>query len=1456
MNKKSLIKHISFILSLSLFIQTIILPSKAFASQTTLLPPSNLSYQLLTPDDIKLTWNHVIESSKYNIYQIINGQIILIGSSNANYYQISNLEEGTYQYVVSSATILEESGPSAPVTIDIKYPNMTIPSTLNYSIRNGNDIVLSWTSSPYTDFYKLYKIDSDNQKQLVTQVTGTSYTISQALEGNHKYAVSAVNEKYGESSISDIVSIDLVYPVISAPSSFTYSVNNGNNVTLRWQTVAYATNYRIYQIIDGNKVLKNTVSGSYVNLTDMPFADYSYEIYTYSDRFGESKTGTRLDFTLEEVIIIPPSNVTYSVRNINDILINWDASSYANKYFIYEIINGEKIFQKETTSRSLTLYKVPFGEHVYEIHAYSSTYGESEKGNQFVVNVESVVMQPPKELTYTIQNGNDILLSWTNAENANSYNIYQIINGEKILKNNISRNVIKYSFMPEGDYSFIVHSVSDRIGESSEGTQINFSLKYPTILPPTNVSYNIVRGTDVSLKWDASDYTTNYYVYEVINGEKVLKYSTKGTIVTLSKMEFGEHTLLIHAYSDRFGESKEGSMIKVNIEKYIMQPPTDLNYSINNGNDIILTFTASENANSYNVYQIINGEKTLLENSTNTRITLTNMKQADYKLAVYSESIYYGESLTGTEIPISLVYPTILPPENVTYNIRNGDDIYLSWDKADYASNYVIYEVVNNEKNLIKSVNYTTYPINNVSAGEHRYLIYTNSSRFGESLVGSQVDITLDIPTIQNPSNLKYSITLGNDVLLEWDAVEYANNYNIYQLIDGEKVLKSTSSRNLIKYTNMPEGSYTFIIHGNNTLFGESEEGTEVSFDIVFPIMQPPSELTYSINNGNDIILKWNSAEYATGYKVYEIIDDVKTLCATVAGNSYVFKNKSEGEHKFEISSYSTRFLESKETADVNIQLDFPTIEAPVLNGQIYDVNNITLSWKTVEWADEYRIYEMINGENKLLFNGKAISYKVSNLTEGEHTFCITANSFRFGESKLSNMVTETIIYPEMQSPELTGKVTNDSEAVLQWDFITYANGYNIYELIEGQAELTAFNVNNLSYILKELTPEKHEYYITSYSKSFGESKPSNIVEIQIINDDQPPVTKANAPNEWVNDNEVVVALTAIDDNSGVKATYYAVDNNEYQIGTEFSIEKEGIHKIRYYSVDNEGNTEEVNTQEIKIDKTAPVTTINEVPKSSSEPITIQFSAVDTYSDVRGTYYSINNGEYFNSNVLKIEDEGLYEIVYYSIDYAGNKEVQQMITVSIDKTAPVIKLESEEDEKSYTPSDSLELNYSIEDNISNNLKETIIITYPDGKTEDITDKLDDFKFDKPGEYTIDIKVTDEAGQTTTIQKQIQVSLPITIRVTPTVIKGNKGVFTVRAYLPQGYSTKGFNLDTVTLNGVNALTSNKGYYNQAKKGQFKFERSDFEWNAKEVTVKLEGYVDGILVYGETKVKVKK
>ena len=327
-------------------------------------------------------------------------------------------------------------------------------------------------------------------------------------------------------------------------------------------------------------------------------------------------------------------------------------------------------------------------------------------------------------------------------------------------------------------------------------------------------------------------------------------------------------------------------------------------------------------------------------------------------------------------------------------------------------------------------------------------------------------------------------------------------------------------------------------------------------------------------------------------------------------------------------------------------------------------------------------------------------------------------------------------------------------------------------------------------------------------------------IEVKI--DKTAPITASDAPEAWSKEN-MTVKLTAEDGESGVARIFYSINGSDYVEGKSFTVDKAGVNEVSYYSVDQAGNVEKAQTIEVKIDKTAPVTASDAPEAWSKEDVTVKLTPTDTESGVAKTLYSINGSEYKEGTSFTMDKEGVNEISFYSIDQVDNIEKVQTIEVKIDKTAPILTMDLKDE---YKLGSSLPLLYSANDDLSDIVSEEMIVSGPNETSGKVIANGTELTLDKPGIYNVTVKATNGAGLITTIQKQFVVYIPTIIEVTPKIIKGNNGVFTVRADLPEDYNSQGFDLNTAKLNGVNALTSNNGYYNQAKNGQFKFERSDF------------------------------
>ncbi|MCZ8522105.1 MULTISPECIES: OmpL47-type beta-barrel domain-containing protein [Paenibacillus] len=1762
--------HFSFLVSLLLTLQLVLPGAAAFAeTNSSILPPSNLASQYVTPDDVKLTWSSVFGATGYQIYEIGDGQLKPLAKSTTTTYTLNNLAEGSYTYVVATLSAEGESGPGAPIQVDVVYPEMSAPATLTYTVQNGNDIVLNWGASLNAQTYNVYSLAADGATSLITSTSARTFTITNAQEGVYTYAVAAVNSLYGESQPGAPLQVTVGKPIMAAPGNPTYTLSNGSDVTIRWNTVPYATSYKVYQIVDGQSVLQKTVTTATAAFTNVPAGDYTYEIRSYSDRFGESAEGSRLSLTVAAVALAAPGSPAAKIQNGSDIVLTWTAAANATGYKVYQIVDGQPVLKGTVTGTTVTYTNQPAGDYSFEIRSTSTRYGDSADAAAVAVSVGSITMSAPGGLTSKLQNVNDIVLTWTAAANATGYKVYQIVDGQPVLKSTVSGLTVTYSNQPSGNYTYKVYSYSTRFGDSAEGSEVTQAVEVPVMLPPANVVQAVKSATSFSLSWEAAANATGYKVYQIVNGTPTLKSTVSALTVTFSNIQPGDYLYVVKAYNSRFGESAEGTQVTFTMAGQTMEAPTNLTYTVSNGNDLTLKWTAAPYATSYKIYTVNGEEKVLKSTVTGTTTVYSGMPAGDYKYAVHSVSATLGESPVGAELSVPIVYPVMAAPGGLAAKVQNGNDVVLTWSAATYANSYKIYEVVNGEKVLLKTATSLTVTNSKVANGEHKYVVHSVSTRFGESPVGSEVSITVDQQTVLAPANLTQSISSGNNVTLRWTAATYATSYKVYQVKGADKILVKTVTTTSADFTNQPEGDYTYVVHSVSDRFGESAEGSTVAFTLDFPAMQAPANFRYTISTGNDLTLAWNSASYATAYRVYAIENGQRVLKKTVTSLSHVQTGLPEGTYTYEVASFSDRFGESAETAKLTFTLVWPVVQPPVLKGSVFNANNMTFTWNAVTWANEYRLYEVTGDTRQLLYKGAALTYKVYNLTETTHHYEVTAVSTRFGESAPSVRWSENIIYPEMQPPTASLKLVDGKTAQITWTFATYANGYNVYQIVNGKPVALMNNLNNLSYTVTNLPYANHEFYVSSFSNSFGESVPSNTVTARLVTDTTAPVTSSDASTAWTSGNRVVT-LTAADSESGVETTYFAVNGGEYQMGTAVTLTEEGTHTISFYSVDKAGNKEEPHTVTVNIDRTAPVTSsvvspegvvmltssdtasgtaktfysvngapyaegtsvevsgdgvnqvsfyavdaagneekvqsvevvidrtapvteasaaegwtredvtvslkaadagsgvahtfysinggtyaegssvvvssegvatvsfysvdqagnkeqvrsvqvrmdrtapvtkadvsaegkvsfaaedaasgaaktfysvngapyaegssvqVTEEGKTSvsfysvdaagneekaqttevvidrtapvteaaapsgwsagevtvklaaadalsgiaatyysidgapyaegtaavigtdgthaiafysvdaagnkeeahqvsvqidrtapvteasapagwtKEDVTVSFKASDAASGVAKTFYSVNGAAYAEGTSVKITAEGTSTVNFYAVDAAGNKEESKQVKVSIDRTAPVVAMDLQE---TYNLGESVKLAYTAKDSQSGIASESMTVAAPNAAASAAANGTA-LKFDKPGTYTITVTAADQAGHVTTIRKTIAVAVPATIEVTPGVIKGNNGVFTVRVSLPAGYSTQGFDLNTARVNGVKALTSNNGYYNQAKNGQFKFERSDFTWNGSEVTLVFQGNVNGVLVTGQTTVKVQK
>ena len=173
------------------------------------------------------------------------------------------------------------------------------------------------------------------------------------------------------------------------------------------------------------------------------------------------------------------------------------------------------------------------------------------------------------------------------------------------------------------------------------------------------------------------------------------------------------------------------------------------------------------------------------------------------------------------------------------------------------------------------------------------------------------------------------------------------------------------------------------------------------------------------------------------------------------------------------------------------------------------------------------------------------------------------------------------------------------------------------------------------------------------------------------------PTTQISAGNGFYA-SPAQVALTATDGAGiGVANTFYRIDSGNVQTYSgPFMVSGDSNRQIVYWSTDYAGHTESQHFFTLKLDGSAPTTSISTSGTNGwngwrTSAVQVTLSPSDTRSGVANTFYTVDGGPTQTySGPFMINESAIHQLNYWSVDNVGNTEVQKSQTIKIDKEAP------------------------------------------------------------------------------------------------------------------------------------------------------------------------------------------
>jgi hypothetical protein len=1286
-------------------------------------------------------------------------------------------------------------------TLTVFAASLESPTGVTVNVTNGNYLLLKWNEVPYAQKYNVYLVQ-DGMKTIIGSSTRESYNYANKPEGNYTFEVTAFSTSLGESAHSEPVEITLVHPDMAPPSELNSVVYNGNDINLKWKAVEFADSYNIYQIVNGVKKLVMNTSNLSRTFSNMPAGEYAYEVASVSNRFGESATAAQTALTLVHPTMSAPNDLKLNVWNGNDINLKWAETEFATAYNIYEVKDGVRKLVNTTENLSRTFPNKAAGNYKYEVYSFSSRFGESKLAVEATIDLVFPEMAPPESVNVFPMNGNDLFLKWPEATFASGYNIYQIDNGVKKLLYTTDRTSRSFANLPAGDYQYEVTSFSDRFGESKTGSLVNYTLVHPELASP-ELSINVLNGNDLYLRWSEVEFATKYDIYQIKDGIKEFVATTDRTSRVFTNMPEDWYEFEVTATSERFGESAP-SKVEYTLGHPIVQSP-ELNLLSFDEQTATLNWKEVTGAAVYNIYEVVGNDFVLLGSTDKRTFTVEDIADGSHEYVITVTHSRFGDSGYSNAVAVEM-QNDLTPP--VT-----SSNAVTDWINKDFA-------VILTAEDDKSGVDKTFYSLNGVDflegadftvSGSQKISFYsTDLAGNVEEVQTAQVNIDKTAPETSSNANSNWHQEFT--VQLKAEDEQSGVNQTFYsvngsEFTQGDSVVVNEEGINTISF-------YSTDVAGNV----EEVKTAEVKIDRTAP---------ETVSNANS---DWH-AEFALEFTARDDKAGIETTFYSV--NGAPFKEGTnvaiieDGVNSIEFYSVDKAGnTETVKTAQVNIDLSAPE----------------TVSNADSEWHQEF-VVELTAADDKSAVAKTFYSINGSEFMEGS-SFTVDQDGINeitfYSVNKAGG--TEEVKAAEVKI-DRTAPVTESNESA---DWLKEA----VVELTAADdksgVDKTYYSVNGSEFVegttvaVTEAGVNEVSYYSTD---KVGNKEEVHTIKVNI--DGIAPETASNAVSEWLQ--EFTVELTANDEHSGVAATFYSVNGSEFNEGTSFEVTEEGINTISFYSVDKAGNIEEAKTAEVKIDRTAPETVSNIEDKWLQGEFSVELTATDEHSGVAKTFYSVDGSEYTEGTSFSVSEEGVHDVKFYSTDAAGNKEEVKTAQVKIDKTAPVLSWNLEDE---VTLGSELAISYEASDALSGIASEKLTVN-----GEEVANG-DSVLFDQPGVYTIQVTVIDAAGWTSTLEETVTVFIPLNdFKVMPGVIKGNSGVFSVQVGLPKGFNTKDFNLETVTINGVSAISGKNGFEQQAKQGHFRFNREDFKWVDGTQILEFRGMVGDYLVIGQTTVETK-
>ena len=397
----------------------------------------------------QLTWAAVDGAAKYEIYRSTQQStgFTLLGTTTSTSYVNTGAAVGkTYYYKVRALNVDGAAGAySSTVSGAAKAVAPAAPTvTMTYS--DSGKPKLTWSAVSGAASYRVYRSESRGTGySLLGTTTSTSYVNTGAAVGKtYYYRVKAVNSA-GTSAYSNIVSGTARTPAPAAPVLKGGTSSASGKPRLTWAAVDGAAKYDVYRSnsADGTfSKVGSTDKTTYVNTGAVKGVTYFYKIRAVGAS-GASGFSNTVAIHVAGVVKAPAAVVLSGIKaDAAGITVTWKTTANADTYNVLRRDASNTAWKVIARGVSGTSYKdttvargVMYSYTVQGVAADGVTTGPYDTTGKSAKVTASASTTPGyvtmKDARRVTIGEKGILLTWTTATNAKTYNVYRAANPPK-----------------------------------------------------------------------------------------------------------------------------------------------------------------------------------------------------------------------------------------------------------------------------------------------------------------------------------------------------------------------------------------------------------------------------------------------------------------------------------------------------------------------------------------------------------------------------------------------------------------------------------------------------------------------------------------------------------------------------------------------------------------------------------------------------------------------------------------------------------------------------------------------------------------------------------------------------------------------------------------------------------------------------------------------------------------